>query len=163
VNHTPGPWTIHIAYGAWNVLGTDHPNPNFAASVCSVDNDDERQGAGTAEANARLVASAPDLLKYLKLLCEADANGELDDALFEQARAVIAKVAVPGGALVRQAVIAGKRYRILYDDHGKLDTVTGEDGALMSATTAPVKKIITNAAAILQCIPVKGVEYAYEF
>jgi hypothetical protein len=55
--HTPGPW-IHETEDAWGTVWADKP-------VARVIGD-----SAEAEANARLIASAPDLLEALKGLLE---------------------------------------------------------------------------------------------
>jgi hypothetical protein len=71
--HTPGPWR---ADGARN--GTDHyyqidaPTPEgvsawFPYTVCSTDSHNPAMSREEDEANARLIASAPELLEALKV------------------------------------------------------------------------------------------------
>jgi len=56
--HTPGPWEIdHVDLSSWHILG---PTNGFFADVLGTINDtDTLQG----EANARLIAAAPDGLE----------------------------------------------------------------------------------------------------
>lgn len=66
VKHTPGPWRAkcHDKYHEWEVLQADE----LRHHICT----DIRGLAGADEANARLIASAPDLLeacKDMQLLC----------------------------------------------------------------------------------------------
>jgi hypothetical protein len=85
--HTPGPWTLdrrQSMYGDYfRTLGTDGKPI------------DERLGSATGEANARLMASAPDLLEackdavmYLDPSCEECPSPEV---LLDVLRAAIAR------------------------------------------------------------------------
>jgi len=88
--HTPGPWVIHPSgfAGRYDITGNDDPRQAFASGVCEVYDDDDRQGNGTAYANARLIASAPDLLDALDTI----AMGNTDpDRMVEIARQALAK------------------------------------------------------------------------
>lgn len=57
--HTPGPWIAKAGIGRWNVTTSAAPR---SFNICSINTDREEQ-----EANARLIAAAPDLLEALKL------------------------------------------------------------------------------------------------
>lgn len=62
MKHTPGPWTAKFGPGAGGgYQGVDGPNGERIA-LCD---EDTRMGVFTREANARLVAAAPDLLAAL--------------------------------------------------------------------------------------------------
>lgn len=63
-NHTPGPWQPVALAARWAVTTTAKPR---TFNICIVNNDRIEQ-----EANARLIAAAPELLAALK-----DARGEL--------------------------------------------------------------------------------------
>ena len=83
--HTPGPWTngtLVLNDGSVAVV-----NPDLRRRICRVDDD------GDLEANARLIAAAPDLLalvlKAHKDLCGCQSFGE--DCGWPDARAAIAK------------------------------------------------------------------------
>jgi hypothetical protein len=101
--HTPGPW-IHETEDAWGTVWADKP-------VARVIGD-----SAEAEANARLIASAPDLLEALKgIIDDAGSafiysrliHGNVDDedalkalqndmaARINKARAAIAKAEAP--------------------------------------------------------------------
>ena len=70
--HTPGPWkTIHTQTRTleWNI-GTDLGAPIPAMIVEGLNNRD-----GNAEANARLIAAAPELLKACKAIWDSGAYG----------------------------------------------------------------------------------------
>lgn len=85
--HTPGPWNFAKSDidGRYSIYG------NGPLAYCG----DTGAVNGDGEANARLIAAAPDLLVALKALVgEADLGEvDLDDdrAKLEQARAAIAK------------------------------------------------------------------------
>jgi hypothetical protein len=51
--HTPGPWEVWATSHGWTVC-----NPDAGWSVCSLPQDHDQH-----EANARLIAAAPDMLK----------------------------------------------------------------------------------------------------
>jgi hypothetical protein len=83
--HTPGPWSAneylpgdcwHISYGK---------RGNWIAEV-AVDGD--QKGAA---ADARLIASAPDLLEALQSLLDILAEGFISETHIDAARAAIAK------------------------------------------------------------------------
>lgn len=90
--HTPGPWRL---CGAFGMQGLVEPSAggNPVASVTGY-----YHHAGQTEANARLIAAAPDLLEALQRLiphavhmesCSHDDDGVRRD--IERARAAIAK------------------------------------------------------------------------
>lgn len=108
--HTPGPWTYegdhtHRQYNI-RMLGHLIGVKDEAKHICTVNNLPPHVLANrdpvTAEANARLIAAAPDLLAALKLIDShltrcinfSDINRELQERLEAQqvnARAAIAK------------------------------------------------------------------------
>lgn len=97
--HTLGPWKVYRSPDGSTIIGigVNRPDdPDHGAGIT-----DPRfglWGSGTErEANARLIAAAPDLLAALKTLCAAyeACNGE-DHPAYKQARAAIAKA--EGGA-----------------------------------------------------------------
>jgi hypothetical protein len=71
--HTPGPWwATQGCTGTWYVsTRRDHqpedapPSPYGAAITCVVGDHTETRTSGNEEANARLIAAAPDLLAAL--------------------------------------------------------------------------------------------------
>lgn len=107
-NHTQGPWSLH---GGITLVGdpysktgqhalycADIRHPGFVGSVCTIQSADHVDTGITremAEANARLIAAAPELLEALQALNHSLDRGELqhDDqrAAFDAARAAIAK------------------------------------------------------------------------
>lgn len=95
--HTPGPWEIHRTSHLNIYIGHSHDRPNrtpgYLAEVRRFTTDHEQ-----VEANARLIAAAPELLDALKALEEAARQvqcGEMDkqsiDVERRKARAAIAK------------------------------------------------------------------------
>jgi len=88
--HTPGPWTVH----AW---GDKSYEINAALdTVCNVPGfDDDTVDAGNAEANASLIAAAPELLAALKeLVAYDDGSNDPEDYGYEvlqRCKATIAK------------------------------------------------------------------------
>ena len=101
-SHTPGPWDVYPGTRA----GIDTKDGSFSIVVAGYDDDECGIWGRTnaeAEANARLIAAAPDLLEALSELlaeaedifvCMADATGidrHRHPAPFKKARAAIAK------------------------------------------------------------------------
>lgn len=80
--HTPGPW---LRLGVGDIVQQEHI-VDVAAVFCTSDD-------ATGEANARLVAAAPDLLFCLKVICShAEGDERLDARLhLAEARAAIAQ------------------------------------------------------------------------
>lgn len=84
--YTPGPWKLdgglelvgysNSEFGQHMLYCAEIRKPNFAGSICTIQSADHCDDAITkdaAEANARLIAAAPDLLESLKeLLSEVD-------------------------------------------------------------------------------------------
>lgn len=101
--HTPGPWRLH--FWAENVgISADRPKQRDCETVATVYRGPETASYATdrekADANARLIAAAPDLLEALDgvigfiddlaLLGGMTANGGAQERL-DAARAAIAK------------------------------------------------------------------------
>ena len=92
--HTPGPWLAREWYdrdheGECQAQGWDLCLPDgFRLPLCSNTSGDLSE----AEANARLLAAAPDLLAALeRLLASGDVRDAGDAGALKQARAAIAK------------------------------------------------------------------------
>ena len=85
MSHTPGPWIVDAAFDdSGYVRG---PRGEYVADI-ELDEDDP-----VLQANARLIAAAPELLAVLqRYVIEAEASGgwEGDDALFKDATVAIA-------------------------------------------------------------------------
>lgn len=81
--HSPGPWTCFKRSGGFSI---ESPGLHAVASINWI-----MAKRDCAEANARLIAAAPDLLEALR--AAADYMGEMGHPveLLEQARAAIAK------------------------------------------------------------------------
>lgn len=86
MEHTPGPWQAKLddyQKGAWNI------GPNAGETVARITG---RAGLiPQAEANARLIAAAPDLLNALQSLAKTAPAGDLYSHKWAQARAAITK------------------------------------------------------------------------
>ena len=80
--HTPGPWAYDGPPDNIHVVQADHPHMR----VCFLTSN------GPTEANARLIASAPDMLAALKA---ALPDIELGTEAYSMVRAVIAKAEKP--------------------------------------------------------------------
>lgn len=89
-NHTPGPWAL--AEGSWEIEARVDPenSETYYAPVAMLDTD---WSGGIVEANARLIAAAPDMLDALSdIVASSDANcGDSLANAIETARAAIAK------------------------------------------------------------------------
>jgi len=86
-SHTPGPWTTKkIDTGVYDVCRVG--NDGLRTRVCRLHASQiEPEHGGDVEANAHLIASAPDLLSALERL----AHPMADDDDLDFARAIIAK------------------------------------------------------------------------
>ena len=92
MNHTPGPWRVAPASAyAGADINVDAGTNGFVA-LCGT------RGDAVAEANAKLIAAAPELFEALyRLLCNCPTGPEYDDeglyqAAMERAREAILKV-----------------------------------------------------------------------
>jgi hypothetical protein len=86
--HTPGPWTVtrHDDLPIGNIHHGPHKPGEVSVGAVSM------RGNGTDEANARLIAAAPDLLAALSLMVDAyDAEWPPPCRTARMARAAIAK------------------------------------------------------------------------
>ena len=84
MNHTIGPWRVDRANpgpttGEWMIAGG---KPGYLAEVRDC-------GSGDVQANARLIASAPDLLAALENIAVMDADNPCARACADMARAAI--------------------------------------------------------------------------
>lgn len=120
--HTPGPWELH-GWGDANyeVLAA-------GATVCNVPGfDDDTVDFGRAEADARLIAAAPELLKALDELVgrviENDGRGDLvDNALAAVAKAK-GDTKTTGWTEAERASL----YRAIYAKRAELDIEAFEE------------------------------------
>lgn len=97
--HTPGPWEVERWNWPMEMTGRYHRVlnherfPTAFIPAWSEPGPFEVDGSDEAQANARLIASAPELLEALKEIVDAaDGDGWNQlDASFKKARAAIAK------------------------------------------------------------------------
>ena len=90
MNHTPGPWRVTPRSNRMIDVLHDVRTPGaITHALCRVQARDS--WIAEAEANARLVAAAPDMLAALVMLVAGDEDQCLDDEMFDAARAAIAK------------------------------------------------------------------------
>jgi hypothetical protein len=88
--YTPGPWNVDYSaseFGSWGIMGRADPNipGNWLKRVAEVDADSSEDPE--AEANAILIAAAPDLLTALKCLLDPDAENDIQQAINAIAKA----------------------------------------------------------------------------
>jgi hypothetical protein len=87
--HTPGPWRVD---GTQTLYIEAVVRPGWLQEVAAVGPTEADSGYGEQQkANARLIASAPDLLDALKRIIDADDSKELTQHDIELGRAAIAK------------------------------------------------------------------------
>ena len=74
LKHTKGPWAVaHSAgVGHADLIVSDHAN----ATICEIDSDGPKE---ETEANARLIASAPDLLEACKMTMRCHRSRQMYD------------------------------------------------------------------------------------
>ena len=89
--HTPGPWVIDHRRDWDKEIGIRQSGNGWHRFACQVDYDD--CDPCTAEANANLVAAAPDLLAAAEKLMRAADEGDADLGMdaHDELRAAIAK------------------------------------------------------------------------
>jgi hypothetical protein len=89
MSHTPGPWT---AIGAF--IENRHSGIAVCKTMCRLNDEGHFPVESEADANARLIAAAPDLLESLKAMlddfCGYDMD-KFDKELAAKAEAAIAK------------------------------------------------------------------------
>lgn len=90
--HTPGPWTIKFGL---NVMGKDVRYPSQERLVANAgghaNNIWNEQVTAENEANAHLIAAAPDLLEALREMVDRFESCDDDPEYVTRARAAIAK------------------------------------------------------------------------
>jgi hypothetical protein len=92
--HTPGPWEcVEYGRGEASILSTPlRGTQQWVAHIHRIPGKDIHRMVKTTEADARLIAAAPDLLEALKLCAVLIHDGNRQgDAAIEAARAAIAK------------------------------------------------------------------------
>ena len=90
--HTPGPWRVfdgadHFIIGIGELNGDGITDCGFGIW---------RGKSEEAQANARLIAAAPDLLAALRNFMEADGHSDFEESWWTAARAAIAKATGQG-------------------------------------------------------------------
>jgi hypothetical protein len=87
-NHTPGPWEIkrHFDPGYKNISAQKH---TALAQVVWCMEDEDR--SPSCEANAHLIAAAPELLEALEALVLDESKEYIPTRLWDVARSAIAK------------------------------------------------------------------------
>lgn len=89
IKHTPGPWILSDTTKAGNRKVSGYGWDYFANVTVRMDGTAANCEEG--EANARLIAAAPDLLAALKAIVEFHQGSKVGKAVQETARAAIAK------------------------------------------------------------------------
>lgn len=94
--HTPGPWTLSRNLGPWtSSAGHVHHTIERGSHGCI---NVEQSAGDEAEANARLIVAAPEMLEALRTIVDRSVLGAPGNPFGEQARAAIAKATGAGGA-----------------------------------------------------------------
>ena len=98
MKHTPGPWFIKpisnaTVEGNLNIIQTGSPTGKGYHISYSTSWDDNEDTKLEAQANANLIAAAPDLLESLQALLNSWSNGSAEDFSNSEkkARAAISK------------------------------------------------------------------------
>lgn len=75
--HTPGPWIVDEtvalgSYGVWtqDAIRYSAHGMQRSAQICAVHGDNSDFDRETTDANARLIAAAPDMLELLKRIAQ---------------------------------------------------------------------------------------------
>lgn len=99
--HTEGPWAYEIytddETGAEPYLIRPVGNVltstllEIVATVGRCNDDEDKQGDTESEANARLIAAAPDLLEFISACFDCKSADELHDFVINNAETLIAK------------------------------------------------------------------------
>lgn len=79
--HTPGPWEMHYDHDGYTVNKETHEYDGLSAYIARVFDDVGDPGEEEGEANARLIAAAPDMLAALVRLEKATTMDEVRDIL----------------------------------------------------------------------------------
>lgn len=90
-SHTPGPWKIDRYFPSRRPFGISQDLGNKPGKAVTTSGGFARKSTDEAEANARLIAAAPDMLEALEYICEAEWDGINEPPWAERARAAIAK------------------------------------------------------------------------
>jgi len=84
--HTPAPWRIEITDTGFRITHSDSALRSHVATLHEAALCEEH---GDTFANAKLIASAPDMFDALQAVC--DAYGDRDTLLMAQCKAALAK------------------------------------------------------------------------
>jgi hypothetical protein len=91
VKHTPGPWHQYIGYDTGNSIAVsyDVPNRGLRATICSMPSPDKEvhRTQEQINANAHLIAAAPEMLEALDDMVTEMYEQGLLDVLDESSRA----------------------------------------------------------------------------
>ena len=87
--NTPGPWEASEGYPS-DVWHVDMPNRTLSVSVSRHETDD--MSVEEVQANARLIAAAPDLFDAVEhVLIASEDGGDMDDIDFNMLRKALAR------------------------------------------------------------------------
>lgn len=93
--HTPGPWRVEDIGSPENTLHViaDNGAPSYDWQFLATVSDDFEKGVdwGQTQANARLIAAAPELLTACEALLDLIASGQRYGRAEDAARGVVAK------------------------------------------------------------------------
>ena len=95
--HTPGPWFAHDNGHYWEITCSDGAFGQTVGDACASNamygpfEGPDGEPTNNGEANARLMASAPDLLAVLKAFPGFTDDATVGDAWIETARAAISR------------------------------------------------------------------------
>ena len=92
--HTPGPWEVLRVDNILAIMPDPiRGKPDSFLGIATVQEHDEERSAGRIEANARLIAAAPELLEALKAITKVNMESAvlIYQRMEEIARAAIAK------------------------------------------------------------------------
>ena len=93
IKHTQGPWVLGESSEGRHFRAVNAREHSELATVVWVMEDDDMEGAQSpkCEANARLIAAAPDLLEALEEVVQWLELGDHEGQMHSKARAAIAK------------------------------------------------------------------------
>ena len=83
VKHTPGPWTVTADGAGWYIECAPERGHSVAYIMAEIGEEDPDTSDDEKEANARLIAAAPDLLEALQMLLEFPNTGPATSAARE--------------------------------------------------------------------------------
>ena len=90
--HTPGPWTVTADGAGWHIECAPERGHSVAYIMAEIGEEDPDTSDDEKEANARLIAAAPELLAALiDLLHQSKLSQDEGGWDFEQAETAIAK------------------------------------------------------------------------